>query len=73
MDNDYWAPNAAVLSATADRGTMLVLLQGQRGTPPDYRTITATVKAEFVRTGADQWKVDNLTVLASPNQPGGGG
>lgn len=73
VDNDYWAPNAAVLSATADRGTMLVLLQGQRGTPPDYRTITATVKAEFVRAGANQWKVDNLTVLASPNQPGGGG
>ncbi|CAJ1586508.1 RDD family protein [[Mycobacterium] wendilense] len=73
VDNDYWSPNAAVLTAGADRGTMLVLLQGQRGTPPDYRTITATVKVEFVRAAADQWKVDNLTVLASPNPAGGGG
>lgn len=72
VDNDYWLPNAAVLTATADRGTMLVLLQGQRGVPPDFRTISATVKVDFARSDG-QWKVDNLTVLAKPDPAGGGG
>lgn len=71
IDNEYWSPNSAVLEVSADRGTMLVLMQGQRGTPPDYWTITATVKAEFERVDG-QWKVDGLTVLAKP-QPAGGG
>ncbi len=73
VDNDYWSPNAAVLTSSEDRGTMIVLLQGQRGTPPNYRTISATVKADFERAGDGRWKVANLTVLARPQPVGAGG
>ena len=55
-----------VLSAT-----MLLLMQGQRGTPPNQRGITATVKVDFAHVGAD-WRVGNLTVLAKPKPNGDG-
>lgn len=71
VDNDYWAANAAVLTSTDTTGSMLVLLQGQRGEAPGLRTITATVKADFRRVRG-QWKVAGLSVLAKP-QPGGRG
>lgn len=71
VDNEYWATNAAVLTSTDTTGSMLVLLQGQRGEAPDLRTITATVKADFQRVDG-QWKVAGLSVLAKP-QPGGSG
>jgi len=70
VDNEYWATNSAVLNATSDRGTMLVLLQGQRGVDKNMRTITATVRVEFEKFDG-QWKLANLTVLAKP-RPGGG-
>ncbi|OBF18424.1 hypothetical protein A5727_11095 [Mycobacterium sp. ACS4331] len=73
VDNDYWSPNSAVLEADGDRGLMLVLLQGQRGVPPNHRMISATVKVQFVRDEDGQWKVDGLTPLATPKPPGGGG
>ncbi|BBZ35949.1 RDD family protein [Mycolicibacterium confluentis] len=73
VDNDYWSPNSAVLEAEEDRGLMLVLLQGQRGVPPNHRMISATVKVQFVRGGDGQWKVDGLTPLATPKPAGGGG
>jgi Mce-associated membrane protein len=73
VDNTYWATNGSVLKWTDDRGTMLIFLQGQRGDPPNFRTITATVTAEFERAGDGQWKVTNLTVLAKPQPSGGGG
>lgn len=65
VDNDYWVSNSAVLSSTARAATMLMLLQGQRGSAPDQRFVTASVRAEFERVGAD-WKLSNLTVLAPP-------
>jgi Mce-associated membrane protein len=71
VDNEYWATNAAVLTSTDTTGSMLVLLQGQRGEAPDLRTITATVKADFQRVRG-QWKIAGLSVLAKP-QPGGRG
>lgn len=69
--NEYWVANSAVLTATADRGTMLLALQGQRGAAPDQRFITATVKVDFVKTD-DQWRVGALTVLSSPRAEGSG-
>ena len=63
VDNEYWARNSAVLSATPDRATMLLLLQGQRGTAPKQRLITATVRVDFAKSRSGQWQVDSLLVL----------
>lgn len=68
VDNQYWVTNSAVLSASADRATMLLLLQGQRGTAPGQRFITASVRADYVKSG-DGWLIDNLTVLTPPKDP----
>lgn len=68
VDNDYWVSNSAVLSASGDHATMLLLLQGQRGVPPGQRFVTASVRADYARVGG-QWKVANLTVLAQPKRP----
>lgn len=65
VDNDYWVNNSAVLSASADRASMLMLLQGQRGAGSQQRFISASVRVDFERLGED-WKVSNLTVLAPP-------
>ncbi len=65
VDNDYWVSNSAVLSASADRASMLMLLQGQRGTAPQQRFISASVRVDFEKLG-EAWKVSNLAVLAPP-------
>jgi Mce-associated membrane protein len=65
-DNEYWAVSSAVLSATADKAAMLLALQGQRGSDPaKLRFITATVRADFEKSG-DHWRVAVLTVLKKP-------
>lgn len=71
--NDYSAVSSAVLpGSTADAATMLVALQGQRGTnPQELKFITATVRVDF-RKSDDHWLVDNLTVLKRPVLNGGG-
>lgn len=61
--NEYWAVEKSVLSATPDRATMLLFLQGRRGNAPDVRYITATVRVEFAKGGDDRWRVDDLTTL----------
>ena len=71
VDNDYWSTNSAVLSNTADHAAMLILLQGQRGAADKARLITATVRVDFEKSGAGQWQVANLSVLARP-KPGQG-
>lgn len=71
VDNDYWATNSAVLSSTTDRAVMLILLQGQRGSGPKQRLITATVRVDFEKSASGQWQVANVSVLARPN-PGQG-
>lgn len=63
----YWVPNSAVLSATADRGEMLMFLQGQVGEGPNVQPATTTVRAGFVRT-ADRWLVDQLTFVLPPKR-----
>ena len=65
VDNDYWVSNSAVLSASADRASMLMLLQGQRGAAPQQRFISASVRVDFEKLG-EAWKVANLAVLAAP-------
>lgn len=67
--NEYWVTDSSVLSATTDRATMLVFLQGQRGAPPDHRYITATVRVTFVDSGATGWRVDHLAVVTKPQPP----
>jgi Mce-associated membrane protein len=68
--NEYWTVNAAVLTdppITADRVSMLLAMQGQRGSDPqDLKFITATVQVEFEKASDGQWRVDNLTVLKKP-------
>lgn len=68
--NEYWAVNSAVLTnppVTPDRASMLLAMQGQRGTnPDDMKFITATVQVEFAKSSDDQWRVANLTVLKKP-------
>jgi Mce-associated membrane protein len=66
VDNDYWVSNSSVLSASADRATVLMLLQGQRGTQPNQRFVTASVRADFEKAGPQDWKLSNLTVLSAP-------
>lgn len=65
VDNDYWVTNSAVLSASADRASMLMLLQGQRGAAPQQRFISASIRVDFEKLG-EVWKVSNLAVLAPP-------
>lgn len=64
--NEYWVTNSAVLSATRGHATMLLFLQGQRGAPPNQSYLTATVRVNFVESDSAPWRVDDLTVVTSP-------
>jgi Mce-associated membrane protein len=64
--NEYWVTNSAVLSATRDRATMLLFMQGHRGGENQERFITATVKVSFVKGAGTRWLVDDLTVVTKP-------
>jgi len=64
--NEYWFTDSAVLSATRDKATMLVFLQGHRGGGNEQRFITATVRVSFVKAAKKRWLVDDLTVLTKP-------
>ena len=69
--NEYWAVSSAVLSAAPDHASMLVAMQGQRGTDAkNLRFITATVRADFVKSRTGDWRVANLTVLKKPRLNG---
>jgi Mce-associated membrane protein len=70
--NDYWVTNSAVLTSTTHDATMLLLMQGQRGVAPNERTITATVRVGFTKSGDGKWQVAALSVLAKPKPAGGG-
>ena len=70
--NEYWVTDGSIESASADRASMLLFMQGRRGTAPDERYITATVRVSFVKDGGGHWLVDNLTVLTKPKPPGNG-
>jgi Mce-associated membrane protein len=64
--NEYWVTNSAVLSATPDRATMLLFMQGHRGGGEQQRYITATVKVSFVKAAGGHWLVDDLAVVTKP-------
>ena len=65
--NEYFAVSSAVLSVTQQNASMLVALQGQRGSDPkDVKFITATVRVDFEKSREGQWRVSNLTVLKKP-------
>jgi Mce-associated membrane protein len=70
--NEYWPIDWSVQSATPDRATMLLFLQGRRGAAPDERYISATLRVNFAKGGDDRWRVDDLTVLTKPKPPGNG-
>jgi Mce-associated membrane protein len=70
--NEYWPMDWSVQSATPDRATMLLFLQGRRGVGPDERYISATLRVNFAKGGDDRWRVDDLTVLTKPKPPGNG-
>lgn len=63
--NFYRVTDAAVLDAAPHRATMLLFLQGQRGTPGKERLISATVRVAFAET-AGTWRVDDLSVVSKP-------
>lgn len=64
--NEYWVTNSAVLSATQDRATMLLFMQGHRGGGQQQRFITATVRVALVKGADARWLVDDLTVVTKP-------
>jgi Mce-associated membrane protein len=65
--NEYWAVSSAVLSATPEHASMLMAMQGQRGTDPSQlKFITATVRVDFDKSRDGQWRVANLIVLKKP-------
>jgi Mce-associated membrane protein len=65
--NEYWTATNTVLSASPDRASMLLLMQGQRGAgTKDLRFITATVRVDFARSSGQPWRVNNMTVLTKP-------
>ncbi|MDT5260562.1 MAG: Mce-associated rane protein [Mycobacterium sp.] len=70
--NEYWPIEWSVQSATPDRATMLLFLQGRRGAAPEERYISATLRVNFAKGGDDRWRVDDLTVLTKPKPPGNG-
>lgn len=74
--NEYWSTNSAVLSdppVTPEKATMLLALQGQRGTDPkSLKFISATVRVEFEKSG-DRWLVNSLIVLKKPTASEAGG
>jgi Mce-associated membrane protein len=72
VTNEYWVIDSAIQSATPDRATMLVFMQGRRGAPPDERYLSATVQAAFTKGRDARWRVDDLTVLTKPTLGKGG-
>lgn len=65
--NEYWAAGSSVLSASPDRASMLIMLQGERSaSEQNQRFITATVRVNFEKSGAGHWRVADLTVLTKP-------
>ncbi|OBF67259.1 hypothetical protein A5753_05050 [Mycobacterium sp. 852002-51971_SCH5477799-a] len=70
--NEYWVTNSSIESASPDRATMLLFMQGRRGVGPEQRYISATVRVNLVKAGGNDWRVDDLNVLTKPRQPGSG-
>lgn len=70
--NEYWVTDHAIQSASPDRATMLLFMQGRRGAAPDERYISATVRVTFTKDSGGRWLVDDLTVLTKPKPAGGG-
>jgi Mce-associated membrane protein len=70
--NEYWVTDHAIQSASPNRATMLMFMQGRRGAAPDERYISATVRVALVKDGGGRWLVDDLTVLTKPKPPGSG-
>ncbi len=70
--NEYWVTDSSIQSATPDRATMLIFMQGRRGAAPGERYISATVRVVFAKGRDNHWRVDDLTVLTKPKPPGNG-
>lgn len=68
--NEYWVTRSSVLDATPDRATMLLFLQGQRGSAPNRRDIAASVRATFVRSDRAGWRIDDVAVVTEPRVTG---
>jgi Mce-associated membrane protein len=66
VTNQYWVTDGSVQSVTTDHATMLLFMQGERGSPPGERYISATVRATFAKGADTRWRVDDLTVLTKP-------
>ena len=67
--NEYWPTGSSIQSATPDRATMLLFMQGRRGAAPEERYISATVRVTFTKGADRHWRVDDLTVVTKPKPP----
>jgi Mce-associated membrane protein len=66
---EYWVTSSAIQSVAPDRATMLLLMRGRRGEPPEQRDISATLRVTFTKDRTEQWRIDELTVLTKPKPP----
>lgn len=65
--NEFWTVNSAVLSASLDEASMLLMMQGRRATTDeDAKFVTATVRASFEKGADGAWRVSDLAVLTKP-------
>ncbi|GJF08286.1 RDD family protein [Mycolicibacterium cyprinidarum] len=76
VTTEYSAVSGTLLTnppVTAEKASMLLAMQGQRGAnPEDLKFIAATVRVDFDKSRDGQWRVANLTLLKKPrmNQAG---
>jgi len=70
--NEYWVTASSIQSATPNRATMLLFMQGRRGEGSEQRYISASVQVNFAKVANEHWRVDDLTVLTKPKPPGNG-
>jgi Mce-associated membrane protein len=64
--NLYRVTKSAVLAGTPNHATMLMFLVGERGTPPNQRHLTTSVRATFVKDGSAEWRVDDVVIVTKP-------
>jgi Mce-associated membrane protein len=65
--NEYYAVTSSVVSASPDRATMLIFLEGQRGVnKQSLKFITATTRVTFEKSPDGHWRVADLSVLTKP-------
>lgn len=67
--NDFWTVGQAILAATPDRGSMLIMLHGTRvHSEEDVTFVTTAVRVSFEKVDGE-WLLSNLEVLSKQQPP----